>query len=61
MTWRPRMMLRRNRVSLDGTFAVGFGFRFGYWPCLKAPYLQLAFAIWRADFWIGLPSYQGNS
>lgn len=37
---------------------VSFGFRIGYWPCLKAPYLQIVFAGWRCDFWYGLPSYR---
>ena len=35
-----------------------FGFRFGYWPCLKAPYVQIVFAGYRCDLWWGLPSYK---
>lgn len=53
----------RFRVSVNdrdqrGRTSIGFGFRFGYWPCLKAPYLQIAFACWRFDLWHGLPSYK---
>ncbi len=37
---------------------ISFGFRVGYWPCLKAPYIQIVLAGWRCDFWYGLPSYR---
>jgi hypothetical protein len=35
-----------------------FGFRFGYWPCLKSPYIQIVIFGYRCDFWYGLPSYR---
>lgn len=54
---RFRRQLIRNRQSPEGRTALGFGIRIGYWPCLKAPYVQIAFALWRLDLWHGLPSY----
>jgi hypothetical protein len=29
----------------------------GYWPCLRAPFIQLALGKHKFDFWYGLPSY----
>jgi hypothetical protein len=55
-----RVQLERTKRSPQGTHALGFGIRLGYWPCLRAPYVQFAFAIWRLDVWHGLPSYRGS-
>lgn len=55
---RLRTKLQRNRRSDSGVTALGFGVRIGYWPCLKAPYVQFAVAFWRLDVWHGLPSYR---
>lgn len=55
---RFRYQLERTKRSPQGTHAHGYGLRVGYWPCLKAPYVQVALAIWRLDVWHGLPSYR---
>ena len=51
-------MKRKLRAQIKDLEYVSFGFRIGYWPCLKAPYIQIVFAGWRCDFWYGLPSYR---
>lgn len=33
------------------------GVKFGYWPCLRAPFVELAFGRRRYEIWYGLPSY----
>ena len=35
-----------------------FGVKLGYWPCLKAPFVEVAFGRRRYDLWYGLPSYK---
>lgn len=37
---------------------VSFGIRFGYWPCLEAPFFELAFGVWRWQIWFGYESYK---
>jgi hypothetical protein len=51
---RFRFFIERTKRSPEGRHAHGYGLRIGYWPCVKGPYLQVAFAIWRADLWHGL-------
>jgi hypothetical protein len=51
-----RVEVRNNRESPEGQVHICFGIRVGYWPCLLAPYVQLAFWKWRLDIWHGLPS-----
>jgi hypothetical protein len=53
-----RTMIRDNKRSPDGRPSIGFGARVGFWPCLEAPYLQVAFHRWRIEMWFGLPSYR---
>jgi hypothetical protein len=48
----------RTKVSPGGKHALGFGLRVGYWPCLRAPYVQLSFGSRRLDIWHGDPSYR---
>jgi hypothetical protein len=55
---RLRAMLRNNKRSAAGSPAIGYGLKVGYWPCLLAPYAQIAFHRWRLDIWYGLPSYR---
>jgi hypothetical protein len=54
---KTRCMIRNNKFSADGRSALGYGIRAGWWPCLEAPYVQLAFHRWRVELWWGLPSY----
>lgn len=37
-----------------------FGFRFGYWPCLQAPFFEVSFSVWRWQIWYGLESYKNK-
>jgi hypothetical protein len=48
------------RMSTRGAagYAIGYGLKVGYWPCLRAPYIEVAFHRWRLDLWYGLPSYR---
>lgn len=56
--WRPRASVRAATRSPEGKPVLAFGLRVGYWPCLRAPFLELAFHRWRIDLWVGLPSYR---
>lgn len=53
-----RWHVRRNKESPEHQPSIGFGLRLGWWPCLRGPYLQVAFLYWRLDMWHGLPSYR---
>lgn len=57
MTKRLWIQWNRNKQSPKGKTAWGFGLRVGYWPCLGAPYLQLAVALWRLDLYWGRRGY----
>jgi hypothetical protein len=53
--------LRELQRSACGTKRqVAFGVRFGYWPCLSAPFAQIVFWHWRAEIWYGWPSYKSG-
>lgn len=52
-----RAQIHHNKRDLGGVPSVGFGSRVGYWPCLRAPYVQIAFLFWRVDIWHGLASH----
>lgn len=57
---RLRHAIRSNKLSPQGKPSLGYGLRMGYWPCLQAPYLQIAIHRWRVEVWRGLPSYRGG-
>ena len=57
MTMRIRAATRTGKCSAEGRYTLAYGLRLGYWPCLKAPYIQVAFHRWRFELWFGLPSY----
>ncbi len=46
------------KQSPAGKHALGYGARVGYWPCLRGPYVQLAWGTRRLDVWFGDPSYR---
>jgi hypothetical protein len=48
----------RKSTRGEAGYALGYGLRIGYWPCLLAPYVQIAFHHWRVEIWHGLPSYK---
>lgn len=35
-----------------------YGLTFGYWPCLRAPFVSVALGRRYFDVWFGLPSYR---
>lgn len=37
-----------------------YGLRIGYWPCLKAPFIEIALHHRRYQLWHGLPSYKAE-
>lgn len=39
---------------------IAFGIRFGYWPCLQGPFIEIAFHTTRIELWYGLPSYKAK-
>lgn len=55
---RLRLRVSINDRDQTGRTSLGLGLRVGWWPCLKAPYIQVAAFWWRIDLWHGLPSYK---
>lgn len=52
---RPRAMIRRTaRRPSDGRPSIKLGLAAGYWPCLRAPYLQIYMGTVILDLWFGL-------
>lgn len=53
-----RWQMWHQSLNADRMKKFSFGFGFGYWPCLLAPYIR--FDVWHVQiyFWFGLPSYQ---
>jgi hypothetical protein len=49
---------RLTDTSPDGHHIIMYGIRVGYWPCLHAPFLQIALGIHILECWYGLPSYK---
>ena len=48
----------RNSTHGDAGYAIGYGLKLGYWPCLRAPFVQISFYCWVFEVWYGLPSYK---
>lgn len=44
---------RRPAFSQNGMQVLGYGFRFGYWPCYKAPFIEVALHKSRYQLWWG--------
>jgi hypothetical protein len=55
----PMRLRWATRESTHGAagYALGYGLRVGYWPCLRGVYVQVALHRWRIEIWSGLPSY----
>lgn len=52
-------MIRPSAIhSVTGRHVIALGIRFGYWPCLRAPFVTLTLLRWHLDVWFGLPSNQ---
>jgi hypothetical protein len=50
--WKHRL----TSTSPAGRHIIMFRIGVGYWPCLHAPFLQIAFGKHIFEFWYGLPS-----
>lgn len=48
----------RFRAAITRKEAYMLGIKIGYWPCLKAPFVQWTMWQHRIDIWYGLPSYK---
>lgn len=48
--------IRRFSCAPDGRQMMALGVRVGWWPCLNAVFLQVAFLYWRAEVWFGQPT-----
>lgn len=50
----------RRTATKPGTdrHVLGFGARLGYWPCLRAPFVQVSIGSHIFEAWFGLPSYK---
>ena len=51
-----RVWARSNPRRADGAPVIALGLRIGYWPCLKAPFVQVSFLAWRVEIWHGYES-----
>jgi hypothetical protein len=49
-----RLKVRHHKRSYEGRSAMSLGARIGYWPCLKAPFVQLSLIFWVIDIWHGI-------
>jgi hypothetical protein len=54
-----RFMIRPSTRG-DAGFAIGYGPKIGYWPCLQAPFVQFSIHHWVFEIWFGLPSYKAG-
>ncbi len=52
---KVRVGIRHARRSPGGRPVLAFGVRVGYWPCMGAAFVELAFASWRFEAWAGRP------
>lgn len=55
---RLRAAVRDNAKRDDGARVFRMGLCFGYWPCLRAPFVQVGIGLKTLDVWFGLPSYK---
>lgn len=46
-------LVSRTLTREDGVHAKGFGGYVGYWPCVRGPFIQIRFWIWRVSVWYG--------
>ncbi len=56
---RIRFLLRTTKKN-NNKHVLRFGFCFGYWPCLRSPYLQLSIGIYIFELWYGYCSYKAK-
>lgn len=53
---RLRKGVRKTTTSPEGQHVQSAGVRVGYWPCLKAPFVQIAVGNRVIDIWYGGPT-----
>lgn len=51
-----RYQIRTHKRSANGWRSWSFGLRAGLWPCMMAPFVQVAFLFWIVELWHGYPS-----
>lgn len=47
--------MRKLRTKSERREVWSLGVRFGYWPCVKGPFIQINFGHYYRSFWFGLP------
>jgi hypothetical protein len=52
--WHIRPTKKRN----DGRFVFALGARIGYWPCVEAPFVEIALGRCMFALWHGLASLE---
>ena len=50
--------VRETSKKPNGPHVQQLGVRVGYWPCLRAPFVQVAFGHFMYELWYGEPSYK---
>ena len=55
-----RYNLRPTKKNRKGERVLAIGMRVGYWPCLNAPYIQVAWGYYTLEVWHGFPSYKAT-
>lgn len=56
---RPHATTRRLRAAPDGRTTWAVGLRLGFWPCLKAPFIQVTLGHRIASFWVSSMAWDG--
>jgi hypothetical protein len=46
--------------SSEGRRSFGIGLRFGYWPCVNGPFIQVGYGFGRVSVWYGTESEATN-
>lgn len=52
---------KKFRFLFRKTLVPSLGVRCGYWPCLRGPFIQLAFGTRYLEFWYGLESHKNKN
>ena len=47
-----RVEKREGKKSLEGKTVLGYGIRLGYWPCMKAPFIEASLGKNRYAVWL---------
>lgn len=50
--------LGRSKQNGNGSHIISLGFRFGWFPCFKGPFVRFDFLSFQITAWYGWPSYE---